>query len=235
MVKAKSDPRMGAILSDRAHDCVKSDILLGALEPGEKLQLEAISERYGIGTAPMREALNRLSSEGWVERRSQRGFFVSPLSFSELEELVKTRIWLETLSLRESIANGDQDWEDAAILSYHRLARTERVLDTGDGAIRFNPEWETRHHDFHLALLSACGSQLMLGFCVQMMERSIRYRNLSVKFNMVRRGDALAEHEAILNASLDRNADEAVTLLAAHYRLTLDGLRERLFPDASEG
>jgi GntR family transcriptional regulator, carbon starvation induced regulator len=41
------------------------------------LQIEAMSERYGIGAAPVREALNRLSSEGLVERRSQRGFFVT--------------------------------------------------------------------------------------------------------------------------------------------------------------
>lgn len=233
MTRAKLVTKTGPILSDRAHDVIKTDILAGLLEPGEKLQLDNVSERYGIGTAPVREALNRLSAEGWVERHSQRGFFVSDLSYSELEELVKTRIWLETLALRESIANGKQDWEDTAILSYHRLARTDRFLNPTDTEERFtlNPDWEIRHHDFHSALLAASGSELLEHFCAQMMERAIRYRNLSVKFNLARRGDALVEHEAILTAALDRDVDLAVQLLTEHYRLTLDGLRARLFED----
>lgn len=229
----KAAARMGPILSDQAYARIKEDILSGALEPGEKLKLDVVSGRYGIGIAPMREALNGLSAEGWVERRSQRGFFVSMLSFTELEELVKTRIWLETLALRESIANGGRDWEDTAILSCHRLARTDRFLDAGDETVTFvlNPDWEDRHHEFHLALLSACGSGLMTRFCVQMMETSIRYRNLSVKFNLARRGDALAEHQAISSAALDRDANLAARLLSEHYEATLYGLRARLFSE----
>ena len=227
MVKTKPSGEAGPILSDRAHGIIKADILAGALEPGEKLQLDAISARYGIGTAPVREALNRLSAEGWVARQSQRGFFVSELSISDLEELVKTRIWLETLALRESLANATQDWEDGVILAYHRLARTERLEDRNkDHAI--NPEWEMRHHNFHLALLAGCGSSWMMHFCTVMMDQSVRYRNLSVNFTLERRGDALREHEAILTAALDRDADLCVDLLSRHYSKTLDGLKDRL-------
>lgn len=230
MGRQKSIAATEPVLSDRAHEAIKADILAGLLEPGEKLQLDTVSSRYGFGTAPVREALNRLSAEGWVQRRSQRGFFVSSLSFAELDELVKTRIWLETLALRESIAHGGQEWEDAAILSYHRLARTERILDPDADAESFvlNPDWELRHHEFHRALLSGCGSGLLERICQQLMEQSVRYRNLSVKFSLARRGDALVEHEEILGATLDRDADRAVQLLTDHYRLTLEGLRARL-------
>lgn len=231
MVKPKPSKtpefQTGPILSDRAHEMIKEDILGGLFDPGEKLQLDAISARYQIGTAPVREALNRLSAEGWVERRSQRGFFVSELSISDLEELVKTRIWLETLALREAIANGDQEWEDGVIVAYHRLARTERLHD-GTNSVSVNPDWETRHHEFHLALLSACGSSWMIQFCRTMMDQAVRYRNLSVNFTLERRGDALAEHEAIMSAALDRDADLAADILAKHYAKTLDGLKERL-------
>jgi DNA-binding GntR family transcriptional regulator len=56
----------------------------------------------------------------------------------------------------------------------------------------------------------------------------VRYRNLSVNFTIQRRGDALAEHEAIMTAALDRNAELAAEILGKHYAKTLDGLRERL-------
>ena len=115
-------------LSEQAHENIRRDILSGELFPGDKLQIEAISERYGIGIAPVREALNRLSSEGLVERKSQRGFFVTEISITALEELVKTRIWLETLALREAIQNATEEWEEQLVLAYHRLARTNRRM-----------------------------------------------------------------------------------------------------------
>ena len=95
-------------LSEQAYDRIRHDILHGALFPDAKLQIEAISERYAIGTVPVREALNRLSSEGLVYRKSNRGFFVQTISIADLEELVKTRIWLETKALTESMEHGDE-------------------------------------------------------------------------------------------------------------------------------
>src|SRR5690606_29797106 len=88
-------------LSEQAYDRIRHDILYGELFPNEKLQIDAISERYGIGAVPVREALNRLSSEGLVDRKSHRGFFVATISMADLEELVKTRVWLETLALEQ--------------------------------------------------------------------------------------------------------------------------------------
>ena len=130
--------------SELAYDLIRQDILHGQLFPSDKLSLEGLSERYGIGTVPLREALNRLSSEGLVERKSHRGFFVSTISMTDLEELVKTRVWLETLALRESIANGDDSWEEELVLSYHRLSRTHRKLPTDEGA-EISEEWEALH------------------------------------------------------------------------------------------
>lgn len=226
MTKTKETSETGLVLSEQAHQRIKRDVLNGALLPGEKLRLDAISERYGIGQAPVREALNRLSAEGWVSRRSQRGFSVSELSISDLEELVKTRIWLETRALSESLANATRDWEDRLILAYHRLARTARLTDHAD-VESLDTAWEAQHREFHLELLSQCGSSWMIHFCSVMMEQSGRYRNLSANFTRARRGDALTEHEDILNAALDRNSELSCELLATHYAKTLQGLKDR--------
>ena len=221
--KALGDPRN---LSEQAHERIRRDILRGELFPGEKLQLEAISERYGIGIVPVREALNRLSSEGLVARRSQRGFFVSEISMAALEELVKTRIWLETLALRESIARGGEAWEEDLVLAYHRLARTNRRMPPEAGR-ELSEQWELRHTEFHMLLLGQCGSSWLLGFCSTMMDQAARYRNLSMNVHpsLQRREGATAEHEALLQATLDRDADRACGLLSEHYTITYEGLR----------
>ncbi len=222
-------------LSEQAYDRIRLDILHGELFPGEKLQIEAISERYGIGAVPVREALNRLSSEGLVERKSHRGFHVAAISMTELEELVKTRIWLETLALTESIRNGDEAWEDDLVVSCHRLARTQRRLPEAAGR-EVSQEWEERHKEFHMLLVDRCGSAWLLGFCSTLMDQAVRYRNLSMNANpsKTRREGAPAEHQAILDAVLDRDTGRACALLAEHYRLTLDGLRD-VIPDDDEG
>lgn len=214
----------GQNLSERAHDLIKQDIMSAALVPGEKLLIDALSERYGIGINPVREALNRLSSAGFVERRSQRGFFVAGMSIVDLEELVKTRILLETNALQQSMDNATEDWEERLILAYHRLARTQRLLGTDD-VQHLNQKWEVLHKEFHMMMLAQCGSSWLLGFCSTMMDQSVRYRNLSVNFTKARRGDAVTEHQDILNAVLDRDRATATGLLEAHYTKTLEGLR----------
>lgn len=215
-------------LSEQAYDRIRRDILNCVLVPDEKLQIEAVSKRYSIGVVPIREALNRLSSEGLVERRSHRGFCVATISLADMAELVKTRIWLETLALRESIANLDETLEDALVVSYHRLARTQRrmpeIADT-----EANEEWERLHKAFHMLLLDKCGSSLLLSFCSQLMDQSVRYRNMSMNTNpsRLRREGAAAEHKGILDAVLNHDADLACTLLKEHYQITLDGLRSQ--------
>jgi DNA-binding GntR family transcriptional regulator len=219
-------------LSEQAHERIRRDVLNGELFPGEKLQIEAISERYSIGMAPVREALNRLSSEGLVERKSQRGFFVAEISMTSLEDLVKTRVWLETLALRESIENATVEWEEQLVLAYHRLVRTNRRIATEAGR-ELSEEWELRHKEFHMLLLDRCGSSWLLGFCSTMMDQAVRYRSLSMNVHpsLSRREGAAAEHEALLNAAIDRNIPRACELLTDHYRTTLEGLRTVIKPE----
>lgn len=226
-----SSPGAGVVevrnLSEQAYDRIRHDILYGELFPNEKLQIDAISERYGIGAVPVREALNRLSSEGLVDRKSHRGFFVAAISMADLEELVKTRIWLETLALRQSMGNADEAWEEALVVRYHRLARTQRLLPTQTGR-EISEEWEVRHKAFHMLLLDRCGSSWLLGFCSTLMDQAVRYRNLSMNTNpnRLRREGAAAEHQAILEAVLERDSERSCQLLTEHYQTTLEGLRQ---------
>ena len=204
----------GGTLATTVYDRLRGDILSGALKPGEKLRAETLRERYGVGNSPIREALNRLSADGLVSREDQKGFRVASVSHQDLMELVKTRCWLEETALRESIAHGTDAWEEEVVLAFHRLSRVERA--TPDNPNRINPEWEERHRAYHMALISACGSSWLRQFCAQLNDQANRYRQLAAYVNYPNRNE-LAEHEAIKDAAISRNADEAVRLLYAHY------------------
>lgn len=197
---------------------LRHDILRGELKPGQKLQIDLVSARYGVGTNPVREALNRLSSERLVDRHDQRGFFVPPISLERLRELVKTRCWLESKALEESILHRDQAWEDSLVLACHRLRRTP--WDLPEGSLTGNPEWEERHRAFHRALISACGSSWLIGFCDDLMAQAERYRHIAMASVFPTRiGND--EHRAIMDAALDGDIALAQQRLIEHYQLTL--------------
>jgi len=201
---------------------LRQDILKGEFKPGQRLQIDALAERYDVGTNPVREALNRLSSERLVDRHDQRGFFVPPISLDGLRELVKTRCWLETIAVQESIAHRDQAWEENLVLAYHRLSRTSWSLHSDEQAGRpvGNPEWEQRHRAFHLALIANCGSRWLIGFCEDLMYQAERYRYIAVSSTYPNR-ITNDEHRGIMEAAIDGDAALAVQRLKDHYQLTL--------------
>ncbi len=198
---------------------LRGDILRNVFRPGEKLPIEALCARYGIGATPLREALNRLSAEDLVIRADQRGFRVAPVSLQDLEELTKTLCWISGLALREAIRNGDAAWEEQVVLAAHRLSRVAR--EGARGYSSFNPEWEARHRTYHLTLIAACGSRWLIDFYAMLLDRNARYRYLAFADASVPR-DAGAEHRAITEAVLARDADRAVAAAEAHIRATAE-------------
>ena len=171
------------------------------------------------GLASLREALNRLTSNGLVTREENKGFRVSPASAEELFELIRTRCWLEETALRESIESGDAEWEEAVVVAFHRLNKLENSIDGSNS--RSTAEWEQAHSDYHIALLSACRSNILLDFCRQLHERTLRYRSL-VAVVEYRDIHECGEHRKIQDAVLARDVEKAVKMLHAHYVVTLD-------------
>lgn len=206
---------------------LRRDIIKGLLKPGEKLQIQGMARRYTTGVNPVREALNRLSSENVVERRDRRGFFVPAISIDDLRVLVKTRCWLEGRAIQESIANHSQEWEELIVLAFHRLIRKTAFFRQTAGDYVGNPEWEELHRDFHLALISGCGSAWLIKYCSDLMDHSHRYRSISDVLDY-RERDVESEHRSIMEAVIERNADLSQARLVDHYMLTLSIIEKNI-------
>ncbi len=204
-------------LASSVYERLRGDILRGELVPGHKLRIEFVSQRYEAGNSPVREALNRLSSDGLVQRRDQRGFYVAAASAEDLVELTRTRCWLEETGLRESMRVFAPEWEEGVLVALHRLARIPR--STSPAEYHENPEWERLHRAFHRSLIAGCGSRWLLSFCDQLADQAYRYRQLAVQRIYPKRKEK-DEHESIAQAVFRRDADTAVALLTEHYRLT---------------
>ena len=202
---------------------IKRDILMATLPPRQKLGLKMLSDRYNCGTSPIREALNQLTVEGWVQRIDKRGFFVADASAVDFGDILQNRCLLEGEALRRSIAQGDSRWEEHVVVAHLRMSALDRDADDKPGAVV--SAWEVAHRNFHQALISACGSRILLENCARLYELNIRYRVLARGKSRVVR-NVLHEHGEIKALTLKRDTEGAVDALVRHYMAT----GEFLFP-----
>lgn len=202
---------------------LRGDIVSCRIKPGEKLNVSAISKRFDVSLAAVREALSRLVASGLVVAEDQRGFRASPLSLTDLMDLTNTRIEIECLALRRSIAAGDAAWREHVTLAWRTLQSIPRTLAHDRG--RHNDAWKVMHNRFHAALVSACGLQWLLRFRATLYEQSERYRTMAVAIKPSGR-DISAEHRAIVEATLSGDADAACAEMARHIELTATAIAE---------
>lgn len=204
-------------LSDRAHFALRQDIVSGVLAPGTRLRIAKLTKDYEIGASPMREALSKLSSEFLVQFEAQRGFSVATISAQELRDISQIRCDLESEALTRAIARGGDAWEGNIVAAFYNLGKADRRrrnnLDTG------STEWEDRNRQFHEALVAACDSLWLKRLRELLYYQHERYRRISLK-NPNPNRDLQAEHQAIMDATLDRDTEQAVYLSKEHIDRT---------------
>ena len=186
------------------------------MQPAEKLRIDQICARYGATSTPVREALNQLTMEGFVQRHEQRGFFVAEASMAELEQLTDTRCWIEPIALREAIRHRTFEWEERLVLAFHHfLSRAERSASPHD--FKENPDWEKAHRVFHMALIATCPSRWLVAFCGLLYDHAVRYRNSAMSIVYTQR-DITGEHQRLLDAAINGSIEDAVNSLIEHYQ-----------------
>jgi DNA-binding GntR family transcriptional regulator len=197
-------------ISDSAYRRIRADILFGRLAPGEKLKLERLKESYGASISTLREVLSRLSSEGLVVAEGQRGFDVAPISGENLKEVAALRILLEGHALEQSFRAGDMEWEGRVVAAHHKLAAMEERMMKED---RSRDVWKRYDWEFHQALVSACGSTVLMEAHAAAYDKYLRYQMVGMIF----RGEIAArEHKKLLSCALKRDVETAKAVLQTH-------------------
>lgn len=205
---------------------IKHDIIYGELEPGSKLKLDGLKTRYAASLSTLREMLSRLASEGFVAAEEQRGFFVTPVSRDDLIEITNLRVLLECSAVKESIENGDADWEGNLVAAHHKLHLMEQKMLNGDETEK--ETWKHYDREFHLVMIQACNSRNLLDIHATIYDKYLRYQMLVLTY---RGQEAVDEHKAMFDAALARNAKLAQELLEKHIRKGVEHTLEKFFPE----
>ena len=197
----------------------------GALRPGQQVKQEWVAEGAGLSVAPVREALRVLEREGQVTYRPRRGYFVTELELSDLEEIYQLRAILEPRAVLHAVPLFDE----------HALERVEqaaeecaRAAEQGDVAAEL-----AANRAFHFALFDAPGQPHLLRLISLLWDSTEAYRALYYNSPEERRA-AVAAHDRIVAALRDGDLDELLAELEAHRKRALEFLR-RVLADSEEG
>lgn len=209
-------PKSGSLTAE-AHALLRGDILACRLIPGQKLVIQDLCDAHGFSLGAVREALSRLTSEGLVEAEPRKGFRVAPITEGELQDITNVRVTIEGLCLENAIRNGDLKWETGIVSTLFELSRLD-LADADDHA-RVSEVWAETHRRFHEALVAACDSPWLLRLRQTLFTQSERYRRVSVPLDRAGR-DLHAEHKAIADAAIARDAAQAVAEMRSHLEKT---------------
>ncbi|HEX4221596.1 MAG TPA: GntR family transcriptional regulator [Pseudonocardiaceae bacterium] len=201
-----------ATRTEEVYAVLRADLLQGRFEPGQKLRVVELGDRFGVSQSVIREALLRLTEQDMVVAEPQRGFRVRDLSIDDIAALTETRILVESQALRWSVERGDLAWETAVLSAHHRLEKTP--VGTEDGSV--DEDWATRHAEFHTALLAGCGNPRLASVAAGLRDSSELYRRWYLVLTDDHQRDIPAEHRALRDFALARDADAAVGVLVAH-------------------
>ena len=194
---------------------LRRDIVRGVFEPMERLKVEQLVQFYGIGHSPVREAILLMSSSGLAVHEHQKGYRVAPVSLADYDDVLLVYQRLYKLALAMAIDLGDDAWEERVVVQLHRSVKAAKVLPGGDP--QELERWQRAYGEYHAALLSGCGSPLLLQLVGDTGSRLERYVYLFADLERDRERDVHAEHRVIVEAVVARDKDRALALIDRYF------------------
>lgn len=194
-------------LRDIALETLRDAIIMGHINPGEHLKERELSEKMGISTTPIKEAIRILSYEGLVESIPRKGNFVSEFVDSSIEEILFLRAKLEGFAAK--LAAEKMTTEEINILeSYVNRMESKLAINDLQGLADVNNE-------FHEMIRSSTRNPLIYNMLMNLAQFDYSFRKRALShYTEVEIG--VKEHRLIFEAIKDRNPLQAEQRITNH-------------------
>jgi DNA-binding GntR family transcriptional regulator len=200
--------------TELAYRQIRREIVEGVLRPGMILDQEALADRLGLSTTPVREALRLLESEALVINRRHRNTVVAPLDLLAIEEAYAVRLVLDPLAVGLAAENAsDLQREEIRALAFG-------PPEAEPGAALY------ANRKLHRAMYAASGNSVLTVVLDSLWDRSDRYR-MVILHSQTRAQVADDEHHAIVSAVLARDVEKASALMREHVGESLHRVGEQ--------
>ena len=203
-------------LSSMAYDQLLQSIVSFEIVPGTALQERSLAEQLEMSRTPVREALRRLTHEGWVQNSLKRNVMeVKPISSEDVEELFEIRQLLELRGVERIFE------EKANTLVGERLVALSDSLKRGGSSPNFDEmEYMTTDTKFHTELMYFNVNSRLGKFWQQINLESVRLGIMALKSRNGNRSSVAAEHDAIAAGILRRQKKEVREAVRYHNEQT---------------
>ncbi|WP_086851045.1 GntR family transcriptional regulator, partial [Amycolatopsis kentuckyensis] len=205
-----------APLRQVVYEALAELIINRTLEPGQHLVEADLAEYLGVSRQPVREALQRLQSEGWVDLRPAQGAFVHLPTDEEADQLLSVRSVLETHSAK--LAAGRATEADVLRLRELQQAGLEALAqEDTEGLVAANAA-------LHAFITELSGNKV-LAELIGLVDRRVRWYYTPIA--RPRGQDAWHEHEELITAIAAQDAETAEKMMAKHTERTRQAYHER--------
>jgi GntR family transcriptional regulator, rspAB operon transcriptional repressor len=198
---------------DSVYQALRQAIVTCAIKPGERLNVEDLSQKFGVSLTPVRGAIQQLATEGLIEIRPRSGTFVANLNCQELDETFKIRCALECLAGEEAIQKITPE-------QMRRLKELLRSLKKRPVTDEDRKAHEKDNSELHQTIVEAAGIRKLLEMYNALNAHIKIVRIHAAESNWpVRMQEEQNEHEAIVAALETRDAQALTAALRKHiYR-----------------
>ena len=208
-----------APLRQAVYDTLAEMIASGSLKPGQHLVESELAQHLEVSRQPIREALQRLAVDGWVELRPAYGAYVHIPTAEEVAQLLGVRSVLEAYSAREAAQQAGKE----------RVARLRELHDAGLAALAADDEigLVTANANLHAYIVQMSGNRVLAELIAQV-ERRVRWYYTPIA--RPRGKEAWHEHEGLIGAIAAGDADQAEQLMRTHTERTTQFYRQEFVP-----
>jgi len=201
-------------LTAEVYATLRSAITSGELLPRERLYETVLARRFKMSRTPVREALQRLVTEGLVEGGAD-GVYVATLSVQDVRSLEQANRALQSLAAQLAAAAGSED--DLERLE-GLVARMEACAVSGD-----LDAWIAADQEMHRQIFRMCGNRWVWKLLLQMESLVGRVRHIALR-RPGRLEESTKEHRVVVDAIKSRTPDLAHQAMHAHLVRTEENL-----------
>ncbi|MGY6500651.1 MAG: GntR family transcriptional regulator [Acidimicrobiales bacterium] len=195
----------GRTLNEVVAAAIRADIITGRYAPGDRLAEERLATEHSVSRNPIREAIRRLESEGFVEVLPNRGATVGRVDERQAQELLQVRSALETLVIGLA-AHNRTDEHLSALRSIVAAGCSAAAEDRLEELAELNAQ-------FHATLAAASGNSTLAGIIRQLRDKIAWVYASKIT---VRAEDSWSEHAAMLDALEAGDEERVVELMRMH-------------------
>ena len=205
---------MDRLPSAKIRDSLEQRIVEGELSNGKRLDETELSSFYGVSRTPVREALQRLAESGLAEHLPRRGTFVRSPSLSQLVEMFEVMAELECMAIRLAARRATSNDIDAL----------EKDNETCRAAVAANDtkKYYEINARLHGRIYQMSGNSFLANEARRLHDRLRPFRRLQLRVRG-RMEESMAEHDIILAALRDGDANRAMETMKKH--ITIVGVR----------